>query len=51
MGRRKEVKKNGTSQKTLVSGSASFLAAMVKVLFLEGGLGTRLCLQPTLRVS
>ena len=51
MGQSKDISKNGKDQKTLISVSLSFLAAMTKLLFLKGRPGTRLCLQPTLRFS
>ena len=51
MGQSKDISKNGKDQKTLISVSLLFLAALTKLLFLKGRLGTRLCLQPTLRFS
>ena len=44
MGQSKEIKKNWTSEKKLWRSSfEQFLAALMKFLFLEGRLGTRLC--------
>ena len=45
----KNSRKSRKAQKSLIPGSPQFLAAMTKVLFLEGRLSTILHLQTTLR--
>ena len=40
----------GQEKKSLISTLASFLTAVAKVYFLEGGLGTRLCLHPNFEI-
>ena len=46
-----EIKQNCKNQKTLKSISVKILAAMTLVLFLEGKMETRLCLEQTSRFS
>ena len=44
----KKSSKIGQEQKTLITTSVGFLTAITKLLFLEKGLDTRLCLHPVL---
>ena len=43
-----EIKQNWTGRETLISVFAQFLTTSTKIFFLEGRLGTRLFLHPTL---
>ena len=45
----KEIEQNGRRPENFGISVGEFLTAVKEVLFLEGVLGTRLCLQPDLR--
>ena len=51
MGQNKEIKQKLKRPENFDIFFPLFLASLTKVLFLEGKLGTRLCLQPTWGIS
>ena len=51
MEKSEEIKQSWTGQKTWLSVSEQFLAAMTKDFFLEGKLGIKLCLHLVFRFS